>query len=72
MTEQGRDDCARRMGQRDQGVLRGKLALLRGSNDGGEDLLCASPLGLAVAATDFAGYDGGSQGLFGAPVGGVD
>ena len=41
-------------------------------HDAGEYLLGVGPVAGAVAATDLAGDDGGADGLFGAPVGGVD
>ena len=49
-----------------------ELALLSGSYDGGEDLLSGGAAPGAIAAADFAGDDGRADGLFGAPVGGVD
>ena len=49
-----------------------KPALCGGADEGGEDLLgvCAPPG--AIAAANFAGDDSGTDGLFSAPVGGVD
>ncbi len=49
-----------------------KLALGGGADEGGEDLLCVRAPPGAIAAADFAGDDGGTDGLLGAPVGGVD
>ena len=43
-----------------------------GAYDAGEDLLGVGALSGAVAAADLADDDGGPDGLFGAPVGGVD
>ena len=43
-----------------------------GANDAGEDLLGVGALPGAVAAAHLADDDGGPDGLFGAPVGGVD
>ena len=65
----GGDGCSQKVGDHGMGV---KLALCGGADEGGEDLLgvCAPPG--AIAAADFAGDDGGADGLFGAPVGGVD
>lgn len=59
--EQGREDIG--------GI---ELALLNGAKHAGEYLLRLRAAVGAVAATDFAGDDGGTQGLFGAPVGGID
>ena len=49
-----------------------EFALARGAYDAGEDLLGVGALAGAVAAAHFADDDGGPDGLFGAPVGGVD
>lgn len=48
------------------------MALLDGAKHTGEYLLRLRAAIGAVAATDFAGDDGGAQGLFGAPVGRID
>ena len=47
-------------------------ALACGAHDAGEDLLGVGALAGAVAAAHLADDDGGPDGLFGAPVGGVD
>ena len=49
-----------------------EVALTGGAHDAGQHLLGVGALARAVAATDFAGDDGGTDGLFGAPVGRVD
>ena len=49
-----------------------KPALSGGADEGGEDLLGVSAPPRAIAAADFAGDDSGTDGLLGAPVGGVD
>ena len=49
-----------------------EVALACGTYDVGEDLLGVGALTGAVAAAHLADDDGGSDGLFGAPVGGVD
>src|SRR5215207_10109265 len=50
-----------------------ETALLRGAQDGGEDLLGLRALRRAVAAAaGFAGDDRGTQRVFGAPVRGVE
>lgn len=46
--------------------------MLHGLQDAGEHLLGLGAAGGAIAAADLAGNDGGTQGVFGAPVGGVD
>ena len=49
-----------------------EFALACGAHDAGEDLLGVGALAGAVAAAHLADDDGGPDGLFGAPVGGVD
>ena len=49
-----------------------EVALAGGAHDAGQHLLAVGAVTGAVAATDFAGDDSGKDGLFGAPVGGVD
>ena len=49
-----------------------EVSLACGTYDAGEDLLGVGALAGAVAAAHLADDDGGSDGLFGAPVGGVD
>ena len=49
-----------------------EVPLVSRPDDAGEDLLGVGSVAGAVAATDLAGHDGGSDGLFGAPVGRVD
>ena len=49
-----------------------EVALSCGAYDAGEDLLGVGALSGAVAAAHLADDDGGPDGLFGAPVGGVD
>jgi hypothetical protein len=52
--------------------VRIEVTLLRGADDGGEDLLRRGAVRRAVPATDFSGHDSGPQRLFGTPVGRVD
>ena len=49
-----------------------EVSLACGAYDAGEDLLGVGALAGAVAAAHLADDDGGPDGLFGAPVGGVD
>ena len=49
-----------------------ELTLVGGPHDAGEHLLGVGAVAGTITATDFAGDHGGSDGLFGAPVGGVD
>jgi hypothetical protein len=60
-TQQGREDFG--------GI---ELTLLNGAEDAGQYLLRLRALGGSVPATDFARNDGGTQGLFGTPVGRID
>ena len=48
------------------------LALAGGTDDGGECLLGGRAAPGAIASAHLAGDDGGTNGLFGAPVGSVD
>ena len=61
-------------GTQHRGEQRGQVdvALSCGAYDAGEDLLGVGALSGAVAAAHLADDDGGPDGLFGAPVGGVD
>ena len=61
-------------GAQHRGEQRGQVdvALACGAYDAGEDLLGVGALPGAVAAAHLADDDGGPDGLFGAPVGGVD
>ena len=61
-------------GVEDGGDQRGEVevALVGGAHDAGEHLLGVGAVPGAIAAADLAGDDGGPNGLFGAPVGGVD
>ncbi len=45
---------------------------MRSSYDAGEHLLGVGAVTSAIAAADLAGDDGGADGVFRAPVGGVD
>ena len=49
-----------------------ELTLVGGAHDAGDDLLGVGAAAGTITATDFAGDHGGTDGLFGAPVGGVD
>ena len=57
------------IGEDDGGV---ELALLNRAEDAGEYLVRVGTARGAVATTHFAGDDGGTQGLFSAPIGRVD
>lgn len=50
----------------------GSSRLCGGADEGGEDLLGVSAAPGAIAGTEFAGDDSGADGLFGAPIGGID
>ena len=65
----GEDGGAQEVGDHGVGV---KLALCGGADEGGEDVLCVCASPGAIAAADFAGDDCRTDGLFSAPVGGVD
>ena len=68
-----RDDGRGRPKQRGDHVGGIQPSLLSGPNDAREHLLGVGPSARPIApATDFARDDGGAQGLFGAPVGGVE
>ena len=63
----------RRGEQRDEQIGGIEAALIGGAQHAGEDLLTVRAAGGAIAAAaHLAGDDGGAQGLFGAPVGGVE
>ena len=49
-----------------------EVALAGGAHDAGQDLLGVGAVAGAVAAAHLADDDGGPDGLFGAPVGGVE
>ena len=49
-----------------------EMALAGGAHDAGEHLLGVGAVAGAVATADLTDNDGGTDGLFGAPVGGVD
>ena len=49
-----------------------EVALAGGANDAGQHLLAVGAVTGAVATADLADNDGGTDGLFGAPVGGID
>ena len=51
---------------------RSRLTLAGGAHDAGQDLLGVGAVAGAVAAAHLADDDGGPDGLFGAPVGGVE
>ena len=53
-------------------AVRIALALAGGADDRGQRLLRGRAAPGAIASTNLAGDDGGANGLFGAPVGGVD
>ena len=71
MERVGNDGAGRAEHRDDQrGEL--ELTLVGGPHDAGEHLLGVGAVAGTITATDFAGDHGGSDGLFGAPVGGVD
>ena len=66
------NDGAGRAKHRDDQRGEVELTLLGGPHDAGEHLLGVGAVAGTITATDFAGDHRGSDGLFGAPVGGVD
>ena len=49
-----------------------EVALAGGAHDAGQHLLAVGAVAGAVATADLSDNDGGTDGLFGAPVGGID